>query len=47
VGYNRPHTPLYVPDNYFERFPLDEIEIPEHYYSKTDLPPKITQALHK
>lgn len=28
VGFCRPHTPLYVPDNYFDRFPLDEIVLP-------------------
>ena len=28
VGFNRPHEPLYVPDEYFDRFPLDSIELP-------------------
>ncbi len=28
VGFNRPHAPLYVPDKYFDMFPLDEIELP-------------------
>ena len=28
VGLVRTHTPLYVPDEYFERFPLDTIELP-------------------
>lgn len=27
VGFNRPHTPLVVPDEYFDRFPLAEIEV--------------------
>ncbi len=27
-GFNRPHTPLYVPDKYFELFPLDQIVLP-------------------
>jgi len=27
-GFNRPHTPLYVPDQYFDLFPLDEIVLP-------------------
>jgi arylsulfatase A-like enzyme len=28
-GLVRTHTPLYAPDEYFDRFPLDSIEIPE------------------
>lgn len=28
VGFNRPHTPMYVPDNYYDLFPLDEIKLP-------------------
>jgi arylsulfatase A-like enzyme len=28
VGFCRPHTPLYVPDNYFDLFPLDSITLP-------------------
>ena len=27
VGFTGTHTPYYAPDNYFERFPLDEIKI--------------------
>lgn len=29
VGFVRPHTPLIVPQEYFDRFPLEEIELPE------------------
>ncbi|MEM8549937.1 MAG: sulfatase-like hydrolase/transferase, partial [Verrucomicrobiota bacterium] len=29
TGLVRTHTPLYAPDDYFERFPLDSIELPE------------------
>ena len=29
VGFVRPHTPLIVPQKYFERFPLESIELPE------------------
>jgi len=29
VGFIRPHTPLIVPREYFDRFPLDSIELPE------------------
>jgi arylsulfatase A-like enzyme len=28
LGYIRPHTPLVVPDKYFDMFPLDEIKLP-------------------
>jgi len=28
VGFVRPHTPLIVPQEYFDRFPLDSIELP-------------------
>lgn len=29
VGFIRPHTPLIVPQEYFDRFPLETIELPE------------------
>merc|ERR1712048_422443 len=29
VGLVRPHTPLYAPDEYYDMFPLDQIQIPE------------------
>jgi len=28
VGFNRTHTPLYAPQEYFDRFPLESIELP-------------------
>ncbi len=28
VGYTKPHLPWYVPQEYFDRFPLDQIELP-------------------
>lgn len=30
VGFARPHTPLYAPDRYFEKFPLDSICVPPY-----------------
>lgn len=27
-GFNRPHTPLYAPKEYFDRFPLESIKLP-------------------
>ncbi len=35
VGYMRPHTPLYVPQKYFDLFPIDSIQLPP--YRKDDL----------
>jgi arylsulfatase A-like enzyme len=29
AGFVRTHTPLYAPDEYFDRFPLDSIDVPE------------------
>lgn len=29
VGYVKPHLPWYVPQEYFDRFPLDSIQLPE------------------
>ena len=29
VGYVKPHLPWYAPQEYFDRFPLDEIQLPE------------------
>jgi arylsulfatase A-like enzyme len=46
VGLNRPHTPLYVPDMYFDRFPLDEIKTPEHIENFFDRAPEITRFLY-
>ena len=31
TGFSRTHTPLYAPQKYFDRFPLDKIEIPKAY----------------
>jgi arylsulfatase A-like enzyme len=28
VGFNRPHTPMVVPDNYYDLFPLDQLTLP-------------------
>lgn len=30
VGYNRPHTPLYVPEKYFNMYPLDSLILPPY-----------------
>ncbi len=36
VGYMKPHTPMIVPREYFQRFPLDEIELPPILEGDTD-----------
>ena len=38
VGFNRPHAPLYAPDEYFDRFPLDELELPGEQSWPSDVP---------
>lgn len=40
VGYVKPHLPWYVPREYFERFPLDSIQLPKVKVDDlADLPP--------
>ncbi|XZE34401.1 sulfatase-like hydrolase/transferase [Pirellulaceae bacterium SH501] len=40
VGYVKPHLPWYVPREYFERFPLDTIQLPKVLKSDlSDVPP--------
>ena len=36
VGIYRPHVPWYAPQKYFDRFPLDEIQLPEHLADDLD-----------
>ncbi|MEO1527505.1 MAG: sulfatase [Planctomycetota bacterium] len=31
TGFSRTHTPLYAPQNYFDKFPLDQIQVPACY----------------
>ena len=39
VGIYRPHVPWYVPQKYFDRFPLDSIQLPKYFdQDVTDLP---------
>lgn len=45
VGFNRPHTPLYVPDRYFDAIPLDDIELPTQRAFPDDAP-AITRYLY-
>ena len=36
VGIYRPHVPWYAPQKYFDRFPLDEIQLPKHLKGDPD-----------
>ncbi len=42
-GYNRPHTPLYAPEEYFNRFPLEDIELPPYLAGDIEDTPKAFQ----
>lgn len=45
AGIYRPHLPWYVPESYFERFPLDEIQLPPHIEGDLDdVPPIATRS---
>jgi arylsulfatase A-like enzyme len=40
VGINRPHLPWYLPDKYFDMFPLDTLQLPEVLPTdREDIPP--------
>ena len=47
VGIYRPHVPWYVPQKYFDRFPLDEIQLPRHLPDDLDDLPAAGQAMAK
>ncbi len=38
VGYRRPHLPLVAPKKYFDRYPTDDITLPEHRQPAIDVP---------
>lgn len=44
-GFYRPHVPLYVPPAWFERFPLDSVELPTHREDDLDDVPGYGQDL--
>lgn len=41
VGMNRPHAPRYAPDEYFERFPLADVQLPPYRANDLDDVPKV------
>ena len=47
VGIYRPHLPWYAPQKYFDRFPLDEIQLPKHLKGDLDDVPAAGQKMAK
>ena len=47
IGFTRPHVPFYVPEGWFEVFPLDEIVLPEVQDDDLDDVPEIGRAIHE
>jgi arylsulfatase A-like enzyme len=43
AGIYRPHTPWYLPQKYFDRFPLDTIQLPAHIEGDLDDVPAIAK----
>lgn len=47
VGIYRPHVPWYAPQEYFDRFPLDSIQLPKHLANDVQDLPDAAQNLTK
>ena len=47
VGFVRPHVPFYVPQKWFDEFPLDEIELPAVRNDDLDDVPEISRRMHE
>ena len=47
VGFHRPHVPFYVPQRWFDRFPLESVTLPEIQESDLDDVPAIGRAIHE
>ena len=47
VGFNRPHVPWYVPQKWFDHFPLDEIKLPKVQNDDLDDVPEIGRQIHE
>lgn len=46
VGFVRPHVPFYVPQKWFDEFPLKDIELPKIKNDDLDDVPKISRDIH-
>jgi arylsulfatase A-like enzyme len=47
VGFHRPHVPFYVPEKWFEAFPLDQVQLPEVTYDDFDDIPANSMGMHE
>jgi arylsulfatase A-like enzyme len=47
VGFVRPHVPFYVPQKWFDQFPLDKIVLPDVRSDDLDDVPAISRAMHE
>ncbi|MFP6905874.1 MAG: sulfatase [Verrucomicrobiota bacterium] len=47
VGFNRPHVPFYVPQKWFDRYPLDEIQLPAIRKNDFNDIPETSRAMHE
>ncbi|MCP4776376.1 MAG: sulfatase-like hydrolase/transferase, partial [Planctomycetaceae bacterium] len=47
VGIYRPHVPWYAPQKYFDRFPLDSIQLPKHLDQDIEDLPEAAQKMTK
>jgi arylsulfatase A-like enzyme len=47
VGFIRPHVPFYVPQKWFDMFPLDDIQLPDVRRDDIDDVPRISRQMHE
>ena len=47
VGFLRPHVPFYVPQKWFDMFPLDEVQLPDVRRDDLDDVPEISRQMHE
>ncbi len=47
VGFHRPHVPFYVPQKWFDKFPLDSIQVPPVHDDDLDDVPEISRRIHE
>ena len=47
VGINRPHVPWYVPQEWYDKFDLESIELPPYLASDWDDLPEISKRIHE
>ena len=47
TGFIRPHVPFYVPEKWFDRFPLESVELPKVRNDDLNDVPPISRAIHE